>query len=549
MAIRETVSTDILIIGGGSAGCMAAIRAKEVAPDLKVTLFEKGTVRHSGCIAMGMDALNNVVVPGVTTPDDYVEAMRLVTEGIFDPAPHRIIGQRSFSMLQRLEAWGIKFRTNADGSYYVHQIHPNAPFTVPMDAPDLKSILAGKVEELGVRTVDRTMAVALLTDDNGVCGAIGLHVHTGDLLVCLAKAVIITSGGCARFGLPNSGYLFGTVDFPGNAGDGYALGYQAGAHVTGMEYTVNAAIVKDLNTPLLVPAQSMGAIIVNSRGEEVKGTKDRAHTTTDMWENNSFNAPLFMRTRHLPEEKIKQIESVLFSTERPIQRRFYEGRGINMREQDVELGLTEHYLCGGHGMAGLVVNERAETTLPGLYAAGDSAGVAFQYLTGAFVLGEVAAEAASDLARARQSPALNEHQVTEVEHTIEQAVRPKETADLSFDEFEYKIRRIVNDYVVSPKNEWKLRNAIQWMHKFRQDLPHMLRATDPHYLARYFEIGCIIDSAELSATAALARTESRWGPRHRRTDYPESDDNNWLKQILMQRGPDGTIKVEYRPVS
>ena len=80
---------------------MAAIRAKEVAPDLKVTLFEKGTVRHSGCIAMGMDALNNVVVPGVTTPDDYVEAIRLVTEGIFDPAPHRTIGQRSFSVLQR----------------------------------------------------------------------------------------------------------------------------------------------------------------------------------------------------------------------------------------------------------------------------------------------------------------------------------------------------------------------------------------------------------------------------------------------------------------
>lgn len=547
MGTREIVSTDILIIGGGSAGCMAAIRAKEVAPDLKVTIFEKGTVRQSGCIAMGMDALNNVVVPGVTTPDDYVEAMRLVTEDIFDPAPHRVIGQRSFAVLQKLESWEIKFRHNSDGSYYVHQIHPNAPFTVPMDAPELKTVLATKVEESSVRAIDRTMALALLTDDDGACGAIGLHVRTGDLLVCLAKAVIITSGGCARFGLPNSGYLFGTVDFPGNAGDGYAIGYGAGAQVTGMEYTVNAAIVKDLNTPLLVPAQSMGAIIVNSRGEEVEGTKGRAHTSTDMWEDSRANAPLFIRTRHLPEDDIKQIERVLFSTERPVQKRFYEGRKTNMREQDIELGPTEHYLCGGHGMAGLAVNERAETTLPGLYAAGDSAGVAFQYLAGAFVLGEVAAEEASELARRRHAPALDEGQVAAVEQEIDEAACPKRTG-ISLDEFEYKIRRIVNDYVVSPKNEWKLQNAIQWMHRFREELPKLVKVTDAHELTRYFETGYIIDSSELSATAALTRRESRWGPRHRRTDYPERDDKNWLKQILMQSAPDGTVKVECRPV-
>jgi succinate dehydrogenase/fumarate reductase flavoprotein subunit len=416
-----------------------------------------------------------------------------------------------------------------------------------MDAPQLKSVLADKVEQAGTQIIDRTMAIALLTDDQGVCGAIALHVRTGELLVCLAKAVIITNGGCARFGLPNSGYLFGTVDFPGNTGDGYAMGYRAGAQVTGLEYTVSASIVKDLNTPLLVPAQSMGAIIVNSRGEEIEGTKNRAHTSTDMWENNRANAPLFVRTRHLPDEKIRQIESVLFSTERPVQKRFYEGRGINMREQDVELGPTEHYLCGGHGMAGLAINERAETSLPGLYAAGDAAGVAFQYLTGAFVLGEVAAEAASERVSAAHSPVLGESQVAQVERQIAEATRPKQGPQVSLDELEYKVRRIVNDYIVSPKNEWKLRNAIQWMHKFREELPALIQIGDPHDLARYFEVSYIIDSAELSATAALVRTESRWGPRHRRTDYPDRDDEKWLRQILLQPAPDGSIEVTFRP--
>jgi succinate dehydrogenase/fumarate reductase flavoprotein subunit len=200
-------------------------------------------------------------------------------------------------------------------------------------------------------------------------------------------------------------------------------------------------------------------------------------------------------------------------------------------------------------MAGLVVNDRAETSLPGLYAAGDSAGVAFQYLAGAFVLGEVAAEGASELARQRPTPVLSEHQVGEVEQRIEEAFHSEHTTSLSLDEFEYKVRRIVNDYVVSPKNAWKLQNAIQWMQRFRQELRGMVQVTDPHDVARYIEIGYIIDSSELSATAALTRTESRWGPRHRRTDYPERDDENWLKQILMQRAPDGTIKVECRPVS
>ncbi len=141
MAGTEHLTTDILIIGGGSAGSMAAIRAKELAPDLHVTVFEKGDLRRGGTIAMGMDALNNVVVPGVATEEDYLEAMNLVTEGIYDPEPQRVIARRSYPMLQKLEAWGIRFRRNPDGTLVVAHCHPNARFMVPMDAPDIKLVL------------------------------------------------------------------------------------------------------------------------------------------------------------------------------------------------------------------------------------------------------------------------------------------------------------------------------------------------------------------------------------------------------------------------
>jgi len=135
MGNRQRITADILIIGGGSAGSMAAIRAKEIAPDLQVAIFEKGDLRRGGTIAMGMDAMNNVVVPGVTTEDEYLEAVSLMTERICDPDPHRVIARRGSAMLQKLECWGVKTAHRPDGSYVVNQKHPKGRLTVPIMLP------------------------------------------------------------------------------------------------------------------------------------------------------------------------------------------------------------------------------------------------------------------------------------------------------------------------------------------------------------------------------------------------------------------------------
>ncbi|MDA8219703.1 MAG: FAD-binding protein [Dehalococcoidales bacterium] len=553
MVGRQSVSTDILIIGGGSAGAMAAIRAKEVAPALDVTVMEKGGLRRAGTLAMGMDAMNVVVIPGVTTEGDYLTAIRLLTEGIYDPAPHRVVARRSLPLVKKLESWGVKFGHGPDGAYVLHQIHPNAAFTVPMEAPDLKVLLAGTVEQLGVRAINRTMALSLLLDDRGVCGALGLDIRSGALVVCTAKAVILTAGGAARFGLPGSGYLFGTLDFPGNAGDGYALGYRAGASLVNMEYTSNHAITKDIGVPITSVAIPLGGIVVNSRGEPVQSA-ERSKTgsyfqqSAKRFGEQQAHGPLFLRVSHLPEERIREIERILFSTERPAQKRFFEQRGIDLRKDDVELGPTEYKLCSGHGMAGLLVNDRAETTLPGLYAAGDVASVPFQYLTGAFVMGEVAAEQACEAVGRRHQPAVPEAVVADWEREIVRLLAHRPGLEVSPHEFEYKVRRIINEYVTPPKNEWKLRNAVAWMHALREELPKVVRVRDAHELSRYWEVECIIDCAELSATAGAVRKESRWGPKHRRTDYPERDDANWLKHVVLRRGAEGTAAVDCRPV-
>ncbi len=248
--------------------------------------------------------------------------------------------------------------------------------------------------------------------------------------------------------------------------------------------------------------------------------------------------PLRIRVSHLPPEVIEEIESILFTTERPVQERFFKGRRIDFRKEDIELWPTEHQLCGGHGMSGLVVNERAETGVPGLYAAGDVSCVAKGHLTGAFVFGEIAGEEAVRFASSECLPKFNSGPVEEVRKIIE---RRSERGNKRIDvrDFEYKVRRLINDYVVSPKNAYKLRRWLEWSQRFAGEIEEEVAVGSGHELSKLFEAENIIKCASFSAMASLERRESRWGNAHQRTDFPQTDDANWLCHVDLSRGPDG----------
>ncbi|MDN5347686.1 MAG: hypothetical protein PWP65_1250 [Clostridia bacterium] len=549
MLERKNIRADFLIIGGGSAGCMAAIRAGELNPEAEIVIFEKGHIRRSGTIAMGMDALNVVAVPGGDTPEDYIASLIKSCHKILDVRPSYVMAKRSFAILQRLESWGVNFPKGENGDYERLQVHPHGRFCVAMEAPDLKVILARKVKETGARVYNRVMATSLLTVGNRVVGATGLNLRTGEFLVCTARAVLLANGGASRFGLPNTGYLYGTYDYPGNAGDGYAMAFRAGAQLTGFECCMQTTIIKDANIPLLYITLTRGGKVINALGEEIDmgGTVSVDKMLREYWEGRG---PLFIRLDHLPEDEIRKIESILFTTERPMQKRFFEERGLNFRQHPVEIYPTEIYLCGGHGMTGLVVDETAATTLEGLFAAGDVACVPRQHLTGAFVFGEIAAESAQEFLAAGMPGGLSseiEEQANQEYNRLVSLIN-NPGGIIGVKEFEYKVRRIINDYLTSPKNELKLKNAILWMQKFREDLPKVIKVRDYHELARAVEIGFIIDCAELCGMASLARKESRWGVRHFRSDYPETDDANWLKHVILQRGNYPEINTSYKPV-
>ena len=541
------LEADLIIVGGGSAGCLAAIRALELKPDLKVVLFEKGDIKYSGSIARGMDALNIVAIPNFTTPELYVEAVSMGCAGILDAPASYVMAERSFDLLKKLEGWGVYFPVDKAGQYRTLQYHAKGRFLTAMEEPNLKTMIARIALEKGAVTVNRVMGLEILMDSGRAAGVVGLNVRSGELVVCRAKAVILAAGGTARFTLPNSGYLYGTFDYPGNTGDGYVMAYRAGASLTGMEFSRRTLLIKDANMPLLAITVTRGGRVMDIFDNIIM--ENECHSLSRMEEAFAQGrGPLRIKLSHLKPEAIEEIEHILFTTERPVQERFFKGRGVDFRKSDIELWPTECQLCGGHGMAGVVVNEKAETTVPGLYAAGDVAAVPKQHLTGAFVFGEVAAERAVQFIASNEPGKLDQDRVKAVE------ARRNRLADTSGREIdvrdiEYKVRRLIGDYVVSPKNEYKLKRWGEWADRFREELEHRVLAQDGHELSKVYEVEHIVTCASLSATSALARKESRWGEAHFRTDYPARDDTHFFCHMVVAKGESPEdIRVTTRPV-
>jgi succinate dehydrogenase/fumarate reductase flavoprotein subunit len=540
------IPADILIIGGGSAGAMAAIRAKEINPQQQVVVLEKGDAKYSGCIARGMDALNIVAVPGIATPELYVESNSLACEGIMDEPVNYKMAERSWGLMQKLVSWGVCFPVDEKGNYEILQVHPKGRFCVTMKEPELKTILAKRMVDLGTRVINRSMALELITEGNRVCGALAMDVRTGEVFGIRAKSVILAAGGTARFGLPNNGYLYGVYDFPGNTGDGYCLAYHAGAELSGFEYTLVYYIVKDINAPLLYITLTRGCHLVNAFDE--RRDKDHPSIRSMFLEHLEERGPMRIKLSHLPEEKIREIESILFTTERPSCQRFYEGRGIDFRTGEIELWPTEVFLCGGHGLTGVRVNENAETSVKGLYAAGDTSLVARGHLSGAFVFGEIAAESATEFAAGIGQSDLDPQQVETFNEKRRRRMAQRDGA-VTIEEFEYKVRRIINDYIRPPKNDYKLERALWWMKRFRQELGDIVRVSDMHDLFKTYEVENIIECATLSAIASKERKESRWLPWHYRSDYPKPGGDQWRKHIVLTKGREnGDVNVTFKDI-
>jgi succinate dehydrogenase/fumarate reductase flavoprotein subunit/HEAT repeat protein len=547
---------DVLVIGGGTAGTMAALSATENGAH--VLLLEKAHVRHSGALAMGMDGVNNAVIPGKAEPEDYVAEITRANDGIVNQRTVYQTASRGFAMVQRLERYGVKFEKDEHGEYAVRRVHRSGSYVLPMpEGKDVKKALYRVLRQRSmrekIRIENRLMPVRVLTDKSRggrAVGAAALNTRTGEFVAVGAKAVILATGACGRLGLPASGYLYGTYENPTNAGDGYAMAYHAGAELSGIECFQVNPLIKDYNGPACAyVANPFGGYQVNSHGERF--------VDSDYWsgqmmaevksEIDSARGPIYLKVSHLSDETLTALENILHTTERPTRGTFHANRGHDYRTHDVEMHISEIRLCSGHSASGVWVDEHARTTVPRLYAAGDLACVPHNYMIGAFVFGDLAGtHAASTLSEASAPQQLPDDQLREAHQLIYRPLRHPDGPPQP--QVEYKLRRFVNDYVAPPKTAAKLSIAVRTFDRMRGEIADM-GARNPHELMRAVEVSFIRDCAEMAARSSLTRTESRWGLYHDRADLPGRDDSQWGYHLNLRKGPDGAMVFLKRPVA
>lgn len=544
------VACDVLVIGGGTAGPMAAFKAKIRNPKARVILLEKANVRRSGAIAMGMDGLNNAVIPGYATPEQYVKEITIANDGIVDQAPVLKYAQRCFEIVEELDRFGIRFQKDENGDFDVKKVHHLGSYVLPMPNGDtVKKALYRQLRREQILISNRFMATRLLTSADGrVAGAIAVNTRTAEFLVIRAKTVILCMGAAGRLGLPQSGYLWGTYENATNSGDGYAMAYHAGAALANLEcYQINP-LIKDYNGPACAyVAGPFGAYTTNSEGDRF--------IECDYWsgqmmqefynELQSGKGPVFLKLNHLHPDTVGEIENILHKVERPSRGRFHENRGTNYRERPVEMHISEIGFCSGHSASGVFVDEFARTTVPGLYAAGDMANVPHSYMLGAFTNGAVAGEHAVDQAGEIDFPAYDPEDVA---RERERVLAPTRRDDgLPPNQIEYKTRRLVNDYLQPPKVTARMKLGQARLAEVREDLETGMAVRDSHELMRALEASSILDCADMAAAASLYRTESRWGLYHNRVDHPAKDDDNWFCHTLLRK-VDGRMTSEKRAI-
>ena len=546
----KRIDTDVLVIGGGVAGCMAAIPALEAG--LEVVVCEKGKVLdHCGSVGCGVDHYLTIMDSGPEwdTPEFLLKHVPELTDGIVDmEVTSRVIHEMP-RVLRKIESFGVNFKDPRYNDYYrLRSFGLPGTYHINFDGTEFKKHIGQQVRKLKGTVLTRTMAVELLTVDGRVYGALAFNFRTGTWFAIRARAVVLAAGEVNRISLNASGMPFDSWHCPYNTGDAQAMGYRAGALLANMEFVETTLTPKGFSAQGLNALVSEGAHFVNKGGDrfmfkyDPRGENARRAVIADAVINEYLlgNGPVYADCRHLPEDVLDHMEATL-QVDRYTMPAFYEQKELNFREEPVEVSISELsirrsgvYFRG----SGLAVDTGGQTSIGGLFAAGDCASVSGG-IAGASVVGHIAGEGvASYLGNGSGArPVIDMSLAETVRSRAIAHMRVDQAQRLSWKTYEDRVRRTVSDYVGVRRNDEGLRLALKTLRALAAD-DHRLKADDLHELMRVHESTSIRLNAELMATSALARKETRTGSSHRRVDYPDTDDENWRRFVLVTNGGD-----------
>ena len=546
----ERIKTDILIIGGGTAGCYAAVTAAENS-DKQILICEKAHVKRSGCLAAGVNALNAYITDG-RTPQDYVDYCMKDAAGIAREDLLLTMSERLNAVTARLEKEGLVILKDGRGKYVTRGSR-----NIKINGENIKPLLAGMAErQANVRILNRVNIIDIDVSENRVNGAFGIGIENDTFYVIEADAFLIATGGAAGLYKPNNpGFSRHKMWYcPFNTGAGYAMGIRHGAEMTTFEMRFIALRCKDTIAPTGTLAQGVGAKQTNSLGEVYEQkygltTSERVYGTVA--ENAAGRGPCFLQTKGITEEQEQSLLKAYLNMA-PSQTLHWAESGELPSRYDVEIEGTEPYIVGGHTASGFWVDADRATTIKGLYAAGDVSGGAPQkYVTGALAEGEIAAFAMLRYLGSSTAGTVSEESISSHEKEISGFLGNADSP-YTAEQLEEAMQTVMDSYAGGIKTNYRFsetgldiadRRIVQL-----QSLSESLHASDMQELMYIYELRERLTVCRTVIAHLKARHETRWHCFAENSDYPERDDERW-NVFVNSRFADGETEIILRRVS
>ena len=547
---KKILHTDILIVGGGTAGCYAALTIREKS-DYSIIIAEKANIKRSGCLAAGVNAINAYIVKG-RKPEDYVEYAKKDADGIVREDLLMTMSEGLNRVTEKMEKLGLVILKDENGEYVARGNR-----NIKINGENMKPLLASAVESLpDVNVLNRINITDYIVEDNTIRGAFGFSMEENTAYEIRAKKVLCATGGAAGLYRPNNpGFSRHKMWYPPfNTGAGYAMGIRSGAEMTTFEMRFIALRCKDTIAPTGTIAQGVGAKQVNAKGEVYEDkygltTSERVYGT--VMENLEGRGPCYLRTEGISDEQDESLKKAYLNMA-PSQTLKWIESGKKPSEQNVEIEGTEPYIVGGHTASGYWVDTDRQTTIHGLYAAGDVAGGCPQkYVTGAMVEGEIAAlHMVKELDAGLELPVNEAEEETALEEKIKEYNHYLTGINDMFtvEALEEAMQKVMDNYAggISTHYQFNEKQLALAKDKIKQliELSADVAAEDMHELMFVYElrerlIVCLAVIAHLEA-----RKETRWHSFAENLDYPNKD-QNWLKYV-NSRMEDGEIVIRFR---
>ena len=544
----KTLHTDVLIIGGGTAGCYAALTISRNS-DASVLIAEKANIKRSGCLAAGVNAINAYIVKG-RKPQDYVDYATNDAAGIVRNDLLLTAAEEFNQVTKDMEDLGLVILKDKNGEYVARGNR-----NIKINGENFKPLLADAVyKSKNVDVLNYVNITDLLTEDGRVYGAVGFSIMEETAYVIHAKAVLIATGGAAGLYKPNNpGFSRHKMWYPPfNTGAGYAMGIRSGAEMTTFEMRFIALRCKDTIAPTGTIAQGVRAKQVNSLGEvyeQIYGLTTSQRVYGTVRENQLGHGPCYLKTSGITEEQDQDLLKAYLNMA-PSQTLKWIESGKMPNEQDVEIQGTEPYIVGGHTASGFWVDTNRETTIQGLFAAGDVAGGCPQkYVTGALAEGKIASLAiVEQLKNSDEKEAASfDNQAEEVLKSYEQ-VRNTENTLFAVDDLEEAMQKVMDEYAggISSNyqfNEKQLDLAEEKILKLK-DLAEKTGAEDMHELLFAYELKERLLVCQVLIEHLKNRKETRWHSFNENLDHPETSRD--FEKYVNSRMENGKIKILFR---